>query len=92
VDQTSERILSFAKALTGGDISKADEMIEAVKKGFEQATKAWGGELPDISKRTLEEAIKKLEAWRDGTTDSDGMSNAASKTFKNQAAAAKTAD
>ena len=65
VEQTSERLVSFAKALTGGDPSKADEMMEAVKKGFEQATKAWGAELPDISKKTLEETIRKLEDWRD---------------------------
>ncbi len=65
VEQTSERLVSFAKALTGGDPSKADEMIEAVKKGFEQATKAWGAELPDISKKTLEATIRKLEDWRD---------------------------
>ena len=68
VEQTSERMLSFAKALTGGDPSKVDEMIEAVKKGFEQATKAWGGELPDLCKQTLDVAIKKLESWRDQTS------------------------
>lgn len=68
VEQTSERMLSFAKALTGGDPSKADEMIEAVKKGYEQATKAWGGELPDICKQTMDAAVKKLESWRDQTT------------------------
>ncbi|MHB8129391.1 MAG: hypothetical protein ACYDEX_10365 [Mobilitalea sp.] len=65
VDKTSERMLSFAKALSGGDPSKANEMIDAVKKGFEEATKAWGGELPEISKRTLEATLGKLEAWRD---------------------------
>jgi hypothetical protein len=67
VEQTSDRLVSFAKALTGGDISKVDEMIEAVKKGFEEATKAWGGDLPEISQKTLDAAIKKLESWRDGT-------------------------
>lgn len=71
VNQTSDRLVSFAKALAGSDPSKADEMIEAVKKGFDEATKAWGDELPDISKRTLETTIKKLEAWRDETEDSN---------------------
>lgn len=65
IEQTSERLFSFAKALTGGDPSKADEMIEAVKKGFEQAEKAWGGEFPQISKDTLERTINKMEEWRD---------------------------
>ncbi len=66
VEQTSERILSFAKALAGGDPSKADQLIDAVKKGFEEATKAWGDNLPDICKKTVDSAITKLEAWRDG--------------------------
>ena len=66
VEQTSNRLVEFAKALSGGDTTKADELIDAVKKGFEEATKAWGGELPDISKRTIESTISKLEAWRDG--------------------------
>ena len=57
--------MSFAKALAGGDPEQADTMINAVKKGFEQATKAWGGELPQISKDTLDRTINKLESWRD---------------------------
>lgn len=69
VEQTSDRLVSFAKALSGGDPSKADEMIKAVQKGFEEATKAWSGELPDISKRTLEATIKKMETWRDELTN-----------------------
>lgn len=85
VEQTSDRLLSFAKALTGGDTSKADEMIEAVKKGYEEATKAWGDNLPEISKQTLDATIKKLEAWRDGTDISEDMKDTASQTFKNQA-------
>lgn len=65
IEQTSERLLSFAKALSGGDPEKADIMIKAVKKGFEDAEKAWGGELPQISKDTLERTISKMESWRD---------------------------
>ncbi len=87
VEQTSERLVSFAKALTGGDLSKANEMIEAVKKGYEEATKAWGGELPEISKRTLDATISKLEAWRDGK-DTSSMSSSTSKELINQAGTA----
>jgi hypothetical protein len=69
VEQTSERLLSFAKALSGGDPSKADVLIKAVKKGFEQAEKAWGGDLPQISKDTLDRTISKMESWRDSLND-----------------------
>lgn len=39
-------------------------MIAAVKKGFDEATKAWGGELPEICKSTIDETIKQLEDWK----------------------------
>ncbi len=65
VKQTSDRLVSFAMALTGGDQSKADSMIDAVKKGLEEATKTWGGDLPSISGETIKETIRKLEEWRD---------------------------
>ena len=67
VEQTSDRIVDFAKALSGGDSEKADKMIEAFKKGFEQATKSWGKTLPDISQRTYDAVMKKLDAWKNGT-------------------------
>ncbi len=86
VEQTSDRILSFAKALAGNDRSKADELIEAVKKGFDEATKSWGDELPDLCKDTLDTAIKKLEAWRDGT-DNDSLSDMTANSFLSQASA-----
>lgn len=63
VEQTSERILDFAKALSGGDPSKAEELKDAFVKGFKQATKTWGGELPEISQRTYDATIKKFEDW-----------------------------
>ncbi|MBQ9766284.1 MAG: hypothetical protein IJW18_08810 [Lachnospiraceae bacterium] len=63
VEQTSQRIFDFAKALTGGDPEKMDDMLEAFKKGFDQATKAWGKELPDISSRTYDAVMKKFEDY-----------------------------
>lgn len=68
VEQTSDRLVSFAMALTGGDPSKADLMIDAVKKGFEEATKAWGDTLPDICQRTIDTTIEKLNKWKNGTS------------------------
>lgn len=70
VKQTSDRLVSFAQALSGNNPEQADKMIAAVKKGFEQATKTWGGKLPDICQQTLDTTIEKLEKWRDGITTS----------------------
>ncbi len=63
VNQTSERILSFAKALTGGDPSKVEEMRDAFEKGFSQATKAWGQNLPDISSKTYDAVMEGFDNW-----------------------------
>ena len=68
VNKTSYRLVSIAIALTGGDTSKADEMMAAIQKGYDKATAAWGKELPDISKRTLEATKQKMEDWKNGKT------------------------
>lgn len=61
VEQTSQRIIDFATALTGGDPDKIEEMREAFKKGYAMAEKKWGGELPDISKKTYDAVMKKFD-------------------------------
>lgn len=61
VNQTSDRIISFATALTGGDPDKIEEMREAFKKGYEQAEKTWGGSLPEISQKTYEAVMQKFD-------------------------------
>jgi hypothetical protein len=61
VKQTSDRIVDFADALTGGDPSKIEEMREAFKKGFDAAAKAWGGELPEISQQTYDAVMEKFD-------------------------------
>lgn len=58
VKQTSSRILDFATALTGGDPSKIEDMRKAFEKGYKQAEKTWGGELPEISKQTYDAVMK----------------------------------
>lgn len=54
VNQTSQRILDFATALTGGDPDKIEDMRAAFEKGYKQAEEIWGGELPDICKQTYD--------------------------------------
>lgn len=61
VKQTSDRIIDFAVALTGGDTSKLEDMKEAFKKGYEQAEETWGGELPEISQKTYDAVLEKFD-------------------------------
>ncbi len=73
VKQTSERIFDFAKALSGGDPDKMEDMRKAFEKGFKQATAAWGDELPSISQDTYK-AVQSLfdeykEQFATGTTE-----------------------
>jgi hypothetical protein len=68
VKQTSERILDFAKALSGGDSSKIDTLTDAIKKGFKQAEKLWGGELPEISGQTYDAVMQGIEEWKKEAT------------------------
>lgn len=63
VQVVADRIVAMAKALTGGDPSKVEEMKAAAIKGFELAEKAWGGKLPDISQQTHTEVMRQFSAW-----------------------------
>lgn len=69
VEATSSRIIDFATALTGGDPDKVEEMREAFKKGYAMAEKKWGGELPEISKRTYDAVMKKFDELAGITTE-----------------------
>lgn len=72
VSQTSDRIYDFAMALSGGDEEKMQKMKEAVEKGFKEATKSWGKDLPDISSRTYDAVMKKFDDFfNKNTTASD---------------------
>ena len=61
VTQTSDRIIQFATALTGGDPDKIEAMRDAFKKGYAQAEKTWGGSLPEISQKTYDAVMEKFD-------------------------------
>lgn len=71
VEATSSRIIDFATALTGGDPDKIEEMREAFKKGYAMAEEKWGGELPEISKRTYDAVMKKFDELAGISTDAE---------------------
>lgn len=87
VKQTSGRILDFATALTGGDPSKIEDMREAFKKGYKQAEETWGGELPEISKKTYDAVM----AGFDKMAEDAAAQNNATQNVLDQAAAGQIA-
>lgn len=63
VQQTSQRLFDFACALAGDDVDKMKEMQAAVEKGYQQATGAWGKELPGICKNTIDATNKLFDDY-----------------------------
>ena len=63
VEQTSDRILDFAKALAGTDPDMAEKMLDAIKEGFKQAGIEWGEDLPEITQKTMDATYKKVNDW-----------------------------
>ena len=63
VKQTSERILDYAKAITGGDPSKIEQMREMAQKAFDSVRDLMGGELPEISQQTYDAVMKGFDEW-----------------------------
>lgn len=62
VEKTSQRIVDFAIAISGGDKSKLEEIKTAIDKGFKEAERVLG-ELPEISRQTYDAIMEKLDAW-----------------------------
>lgn len=62
-ENVSDRIVEFAKAISGGDKSKFELLKGAIQDGFEAARQALGGTLPDISNKTYDLVMEKLDRW-----------------------------
>ncbi len=63
VEKTSQRIFDLAVGIAGGDPTRVDAVRAGVEKGFQEAKKAFGGSLPDISYKTYDAVMKKLDDW-----------------------------
>ena len=63
VEQTAQRIFDFAYALAGGDPERAELLRGAVERGFANAERIWGGELPEISGRTFTRVMELFDNW-----------------------------
>ena len=63
VEQTSDRIVQFAISMAGDDPKNLDKIRASIDKGVKMASKALGGSLPEISMKTYEAVMEKLDDW-----------------------------
>ena len=82
VEQTSDRLVQYATALTGGDPEKLDTMIAAFEKGYAAAEKTWGGKLPELAQRTREATLKKFQDLKNQYAKSSGSVTETEKSGK----------
>lgn len=74
VDKTSQRIFDLAVGIAGGDPTKVEAVRSGIEKGFQEAYKAMGDWLPDISYKTYDAVMKKLDDWS-GTNNGQQSNN-----------------
>lgn len=70
IEATANRLVEFAKTLSGGNPEKADLLKDTFLEGFSLATEAWGDELPEITQKTKERTIELFEEWKNGGEES----------------------
>lgn len=63
VEEVASRILDFAVAITGGDPAQIDLMRNAIQRGFDQAERMFGGELPEITHETHAAVMNGFDEW-----------------------------
>ena len=75
VNQTTARIMDFAKALVGESASgdRIELMRTAVQKGFDEVARLFGGfnSFPDVTKQTYESIMKAFDEWLGINLDDD---------------------
>ena len=76
----AERMLSYAKQVTGDDPSQIEDLKTAVKQGIADVEKAWGGEVPDVARETYDAVAKALDDWAAERKRENGAGTAAPKT------------
>ena len=61
ISQTSDRIADFVINGANGDEDLLRAGREGMLQGFKEAEQMWGGELPEISQKTMQAAIEKID-------------------------------
>ena len=66
IENTAQRALEFAKALSGNNPEKATLLKDAVQKAYDQVSEMFGGKLPEITEKTHARTLELFEAWGKG--------------------------
>ena len=61
IAQTSERIANFVLMGASDDTERLKSGREGILQGFKEAEVLWGGELPEISHKTLSRALEMID-------------------------------
>ncbi len=68
-EETSQRILDFAKKISGDNPEKFNLLLNSFKEGFEEAKKCFGGELPEVCNETYDLVIKGFEDMKNNVNE-----------------------
>ncbi|MBI5559563.1 MAG: hydrogenase-4 component G [Deltaproteobacteria bacterium] len=61
IDQTAQRLADFVLNGSGGDLDKLRAGREGLLQGFKEAEKLWGGQLPELSYKTIDKALSLID-------------------------------
>lgn len=61
INRTSARLADFVLKGAGDNLQLLRAGREGILRGFKEAEKVWGGELPEISRPTLEKALAAID-------------------------------
>ena len=61
ITNTADRISNFIISAAGDDLQKLEAGKEGMLRGFKEAEKIWGSELPEISQKTIEKATQAVD-------------------------------
>ena len=62
VTKTAQRLANFVVNGAGDDLEKLKAGREGISRGFKEAEKLWGGQLPEISYQTFDLALSRIDA------------------------------
>ncbi|WP_051671489.1 hypothetical protein [Oribacterium sp. P6A1] len=63
IENTSQRIFDFVAAMAGDNVELMQKLQSSVMDGYNEATKAWGGDLPEICSKTLDATNKLFDDY-----------------------------